>query len=308
MKLNLPNAVTTRFARQVLVAQKNSPKILFYSGLALMGATVVSSSKATLALGDVLDGIRKDRIDIEVVAEAKPEKYSDRDVTKLNYYVTAKGIAKIAKLYLPSIALGVAAVGCLTSSHNQLTRRNAGLSAALAATERALDSYRNRVREAYGDDRENELWRGEKTETSAILDDEGRETKSKKKTKTGGGFSPYACMWGRDTAGFEWSPQPEYNLAKLRSVQERGTMIIESKGHLFLNDIYRELGLADTTAGAVVGWLAPKYGGKNGYVDFGIFKEGAEVRFLDFITGDEDHIMLDFNVDGEIYRKIGKNP
>lgn len=303
MKISLPNAVTTRAARTMLVTQKNSPKILFYGGLALMGATVVTACKGTLALEDTLGEIKENRDDVKNAVERHPGKYSDRDITKLNFYITAKGVASIAKLYLPSIALGVAAVACLTSSHNQLTRRNAGLSAALAATERALDSYRNRVREAYGDDRELELWRGEKTETVAVLDDEGRETKSKKKVKTGGGHSPYARIWGRDTTS-EWCPQPEYNLAKLRHVQQWGTMVLNSKGHLMLNEIHDELGLDRTPAGQVVGWLSKKYGGADGYVDFGILEGGEAVGFLEFVRGDEDHILLDFNVDGEIWRSI----
>lgn len=303
MKFKLPNAVTTRFARQVLIAEKHSPQVLFYGGLALMGATIVSSSKATLKLGDVLDEIKQDRDDVAVVAESKPEKYSERDVAKLNYYITAKGVAKVAKLYMPAALFGVAAVACLTGSHNQLTRRNAGLSAALAATERALDGYRNRVREALGEDKERELWRNEKTEAVPVLDDEGRETKSKVKKRSGGGTSPYARIWGRDTTN-EWSPIPEYNLAKLRSIQEWGTMRLNAKGHLFLNEIQDELGLERTSAGAVVGWLSEKNGGADGYVDFGILAQGEEVRFLDFMTGDEEHILLDFNVDGEIWRNI----
>lgn len=303
MKLSLPNAVTTRAARTVLVTQKHSPRILFVSGLALMAGSVITACNATLRLEDVLDEVRRDREDIQRAVERAPERYSERQITKLNYYVTAKGLAKVAKLYLPAISLGVAAVGCLTVSHTQLTRRNAGISAALAATERALDSYRNRVRDAYGEDRELELWRGEHTEKVPVLDDEGRETKSTKKIKKGGGHSPYARMWGRDTST-EWSPQPEYNLAKLRSVQEYLTLRLNSRGHLFLNEAYDELGLDRTPAGSQVGWMSTKYGGKDGFVDFGIMVPGEEVRFLDFMTGDEEHIMLDFNVDGSMWRDI----
>lgn len=305
MKFSLPSAVTTRVAHQSLRFQANSPRILFYSGLFLMGATVATACKGTLALEGVLDEVRRDREDVKLVAETHPEKYGEREVAKLNFYVTTKGLAKIAKLYLPSVALGVAAVACLTTSHNQLTRRNAGLSAALAATERALNSYRDRVRENLGEEKELEIWRGEKTEKVAVLDDEGRETKSTKKVKTGGGYSPYARIWGQDTTN-EWDPIPEYNLAKLRSVQELMTLRLNSRGHVFLNEVFDELGLERTAAGAVVGWLSQKYGGADGFVDFGVMNRDPEeqVRFLDFVRGNENHILLDFNVDGEIWRKI----
>lgn len=303
MKLKLPDAVTTRLARQILVTQKHSPQILFVSGIALMGATVVTACRGTMKLESVLDSITEDRLELRAGIERNPDRLSDREITKFNAYITGRGLVRITKLYLPSIALGVAAVGCLTSSHNQLTRRNAGLSAALAATERALDSYRNRVREAYGDDRELELWRGEGSEKVAVLDEDGNDTGKTKKVKTGGGHSQYARIWGQDTSD-EWDPAPEYNLAKLRSIQEWGTMRLNHKGHLFLNEIHDELGLERTPAGAVVGWKSKKYGGTDGFVDFGILAKGEEVKFLDFVTGHEAHILLDFNVDGEIWRDI----
>ena len=303
MKINLPSAVTSRVAHQTLKLRNSSPKVLFGVGLALMAGTVISASRGTLKLEAVLDDIREDRLDVQRLALKDPLKYSERETAKLNFMVTAKGVTRIAGLYLPALTMGVAAVACLTSSHNQLTRRNAGLSAALAATERAMESYRERIREAYGEDRERELWRGEKIETVPVLDDEGRETKSTKKVKVGGGYSPYSRLWGRDTSN-EWDPRPEYNLAKLRSVQTWGTMELNSKGHLFLNEIFDELGLDRTPAGSQVGWLDPKYGGADGYVDFGVLARGEEVAFLDFIRGHEDHIMLDFNVDGEIWRNI----
>lgn len=305
MKFNLPNAVTSRVSTGVLVAQKHSPRLLFVSGLALMGATVVTACKGTMKLEETLDNIRYDRIAVEDAAEKNPDKYDEREIKKLNLYITGKGAAKIAKLYLPSLALGVAAVACLTTSHNQLTRRNAGLSAALAATERALDSYRNRVRESLGDDKEMELWRGERTEKQPVLDENGKETGATKKVKLGGGHSPYARIWGKDTSK-EWDRQPEYNIAKLRSVQEYCTLKLNSKGHLFLNEVFDELGLDRTPAGAVVGWLSSRNGGADGAVDFGVMGVGPddELRFLDFATGREDHILLDFNVDGEIWRNI----
>lgn len=302
MKFNLPSSIATRVGNSTLVARAHSPKVMFYSGLVLMGATVVTSAKATLQLEGVLDDIKADREDVKSVQVRHPEKYSEREINKLNAYITFRGAARVVKLYLPAVSLGVAAVACLTSSHNQLTRRNAGLSAALAATERALDGYRNRVREAYGEEKELDLWRGVEEKTVPVLDDEGRETKSKKKVKTGGGHSPYARVWGRDTSN-EWDPNEAYNFAKLKHVQEWGTMRLNYKGHLFLNEIFDELGLDRMPYGAVVGWKSKNNGGDDGFVDFGIMGRDDN-EFLDFVRGFEDHIMLDFNVDGEIWRDI----
>lgn len=303
MKFNLPAAITSRLGHTGLIAQKHSPQFLFYGGLVLAGATVVTACRGTLKLEQVIGDVEELHHKIDLADAQNPGKYTPKEIKRLHMYASGKALAGIAKLYIPSVALGIAAVACLTSSHNQLMRRNAGLSAALVATERALDRYRDRVREHVGEDKELAIWRDEREESVPVLDDEGRETKSKTKVKTGGGYSQYARVWGKDTSN-EWDPESTYNLAKLKSVQELCTMILNSRGHIFLNEVFDELGLERTPAGAVVGWLSTKYGGKDGFVDLGVLRQGNEVEWLDFARGREDHILLDFNVDGEIWRDI----
>jgi hypothetical protein len=76
--------------------------------------------------------------------------------------------------------------------------------------------------------------------------------------------------------------------------------VLQVRGHVFLNEAYDALGLERSTAGAVVGWVM----GDNGdnYIDFGIF----EAQNARFVNGSERSILLDFNVDGVIYDKIGR--
>lgn len=303
MKINMPAAVTARLSRQVLVAQKNSPKILFATGIALMGATVVTACQGTLKVEGVLDELRDDRDAIKSAGENHPERYTDRELSKLNAYVTIKGFSKLVKLYLPAMTLGVAAVACFTASHNILNRRNAGLSAALAATDRALKNYRERVVEELGEDKDREFMFGTEEREEIVTDAKGKE-KVVKKTSFGHGRSPYAALWGRDTSS-EWSHIPEYNLMKLRSVEKYATVRLNTRGHVFLNEVLDELGLDRTQAGAVVGWLKDSDG--DGYVSLGILEDGdgdEAIRFLDFMTGAEDHLLLDFNVDGQIWDRI----
>jgi hypothetical protein len=70
---------------------------------------------------------------------------------------------------------------------------------------------------------------------------------------------------------------------------------------VFLNEVYEQLGIPASRAGAVVGWtILP---GGDGYIDFGIFDgENSSARM--FVNGHEKSILLDFNVDGVIYNKI----
>ena len=87
----------------------------------------------------------------------------------------------------------------------------------------------------------------------------------------------------------------------LRRQQEFANEMLRSKGHLFLNEVYDILGFPRTKAGQVVGWI---YDEKNpvgdNYVDFGIY-DITDERKRDFINGYERSILLDFNVDGNIW-------
>lgn len=88
-----------------------------------------------------------------------------------------------------------------------------------------------------------------------------------------------------------WHSTPEYNRLFLRANQNYANDQLQSRGHIFLNEIYDMLGFARSSAGAVVGWI--KDGAGDNYVDFGF---GTST--------DDSAIQLDFNVDGVIYDKI----
>lgn len=295
----LPNAVTTRLGGLLLKGQKHSPKILLVAGAVLGAGTVVSACRGTLQLEGVLDDIRRDREDLKAVMAAHPEKYPAAEARKIEAYITIRGGARVARLYLPALSLGVAAVACLAGSHSIMARRNAGLSAALAMTERAFGDYRGRVAERFGPEHDRELMFGSEEEKVQVKDEKTGKTRTEKVVRAGDGRSPYARIWGRDTST-EWEPESAYNIAKLRSTQEYCTMRLQSRGHLFLNEVFDELGLDRTSAGAVTGWVLGK---GDDFVDFGVMDD-EHGTFLDFMTGREEHILLDFNVAGEIWRLI----
>ena len=60
------------------------------------------------------------------------------------------------------------------------------------------------------------------------------------------------------------------------------------------------LGIPKTKAGQVVGWIK---GNGDDFIDFGIFDIHRE-KARDFVNGYERSILLDFNVDGEIWSKM----
>jgi hypothetical protein len=87
----------------------------------------------------------------------------------------------------------------------------------------------------------------------------------------------------------------------LRAQQQYANDKLRANGHLFLNEVYDMLGIPRTKAGQVVGWV---YDAENpigdNYVDFGIYDIHRET-VRNFVNGYERTILLDFNVDGNIW-------
>ena len=76
---------------------------------------------------------------------------------------------------------------------------------------------------------------------------------------------------------------------------------LQTQGYLFLNDVYKMLGFKPTKAGHVVGWIYDeKHPIGDNYVDFGIYDIENEATRR-FMNGLEQNVILDFNVDGNIY-------
>lgn len=297
----VPNAVTVKAARTVLLSKKHSPQILFAGGVVTGVATVVTACRATLKVEELLEETQKD---IALVKEMVHTDYSEEDRKKDLALVYFRASTKFVKLYGPSFVLGVTSVAMLTSAHNIQSRRIAGLTASYAAVEKAFDQYRGRVRAELGDEKDREFRYGkevveEKQETAS-------GTKTVKKPAFGvDGVSGYAKLFSKDTSS-SWGPVPESNLFFLRSAQNYVNDRLKARGHVFLNEVYDELGLERTQAGAVVGWVWDPYNNIEGdnEIDFGIWEANDLKQVHDFMTGIEGAILLDFNVDGVIYDKI----
>jgi hypothetical protein len=293
------NAVTSKAGRQILLGKKHSPAIMFGAGVVGTVGTVILACRATLKVEEVLDEADKKRVQIKTMVS---EKYSEKDRTKDNLYLSFQTIAEVTKLYAPAIGLGVVSVGLLTGSHITLSRRNVAITAAYKAVEESFESYRGRAREILGEEKERELYRG--VESVEIHDTKkGSVTKRKFINPGSGPLSPYSKYF--DEHNVNWKDMPEYNMLFLRAVQNYANQRLNQKGYVLLNDVYDDLGMDRTKEGCVVGWLkkTSENQDRDGYVDIGVFDSENMDRFYDFIVGDEG-IWLDFNVDGVIYDKI----
>ena len=285
--------------------EKHSPEILMGVGVAGVITTTVMACRATMKLDDILVEAAETREKIKEVAEnpAYEDKYTEEDAKKdlvINYTQTA---AKVAKLYAPAVAVGVVSVGCLLGSHDILRKRNAALSAAYLTVDKSFKEYKQRVIDRVGEEVEKEIRYGIKAEEiiETVTDEEGNETTVSETVKTMNPtlYSDYARFF--DEASPCWQNDPEYNLMFLRAQQQYANDLLRAKGRLFLNDVYDMLGIEKTKAGQIVGWVYDRENpnGDN-FVDFGIYDMSKE-RVRAFVNGYETNILLDFNVDGNIW-------
>lgn len=300
MNIKLPNAVTNKFGRQILQLQKVSPQLAFGAGIVGVVGTTVLACRATLKLDETLDKTSAKRRDMDRTLEnpAHPEydqKAHAHDVRLLRVHITRD----IAKLYGPSVLLGVASIGLLTGAHVTLNRRNASLAAAYAGLDKAFNEYRKRVRDDLGEDRDREFRYGTREVEEVVQGKNGPKTKKSNAVDDEIVPSAYARFF--DELCDPWQPQAEYNAIYLKGQQSHFNHMLHARGHVFLNEVYDALGIPRSKAGQVVGWVIGK---GDQYVDFGIFDDANNPNVRDFVNGRESSILLDFNVAGPIFDLI----
>ena len=304
---NLANVVKGNLNSVGFFLKKNSPEILMVAGAIGTVTAAVMACKASMKLPEVLEDSQIKLNDLHMAIE-DGEEISEKDMNREITKVYAGTALNLVKLYGPSVALGALSMGTVFASNNILRQRNASLAAAYATVDGAFRRYRNNVVEQYGSEIDKALRYGIKKETieEVEVDEKGKEKKVKKTIDVTdfdpSQYSEYARFF--DESCYEWDKDPEYNLTFLKCQQQTANNILQSKGHLFLNEVYDMLGIPRTKAGQVVGWI---FDDKNpvgdNYVDFGIY-DLYKARNRDFVNGYERSILLDFNVDGDILNKI----
>lgn len=287
-------AVGNKTARPRLVLAKHSPHILFVGGIVGVTTATVLACRATLTVDAVVAEAQEK---LKEINQMEHVHYSEDDRVKDKGVVYVRTVARIGKLYAPSAGLMLVSVAALTKSHTILNKRNAGLAAAYAALEKGFNEYRDRVRQDLGDERDREFRYGVTPEHTEVQD--GRPV-TIKEAKYGDGVGPSIYARFFDETNPNWTKRPDLNKIFLKANQEYFTDRLRARGHLFLNEVYDQLGMDHTSAGALVGWII---GEGDDFVDLGIF-DGQHERRRAFVNGDEPSILLDFNVCGTIYDKI----
>lgn len=300
------NGVNRTLSKAGFQIKKHSPEILIVAGIAGVVTSAVMACKATTKINDILDQTKEEmgKVNDALANEKIPEDvYSKEDAKKDLAIIYIQTGVKLVKLYGPSLILGALSITSILASNNILRKRNVALAAAYAAIDNSFKEYRGRVIERFGKDLDRELKYNIKAKeiSETTVDENGKETTVTKTVPVVEYEEPsdYARFFCEGCAG--WTKDPEMNLVFLKQQQNWANELLKTRGHLFLNEVYDMLGIERSKAGQVVGWVYDETNPNcDNYVDFGIYDIYNE-RKRAFVNGWERSILLDFNVDGDIY-------
>lgn len=303
MKNEMMTKAATALTKFSAKAKVHSPEILLFAGIAGAVGTVVLACVSTRKVDGVLADA-KERIEeahavvvSEDGVEITTEVESQKELVKAYLHT---GFA-FSKLYAPTVLLGSMSIYCLLSSHRIMKDRNESLAAAYTTVYTALKQYQGRVAEKLGAEAEKEIrYAVEKKKVEeSETDENGKQKKLKKSIDIAAMPSGYAKFF--DEASREWVKDPELNLMFLRGKQAAMNNLLQTKGFVFLNEVYEALDICEPTQeGQVVGWYyTPEH---PSFIDFGIYQTNRATER--FVNGYERSILLDFNVDGVIIDKL----
>lgn len=302
-KTEIMKSVNGVASKTVMKLKKHSPEILVVAGIAGTVVSAVLACKATTKVAEILDETKGTLDTIHEGMETgaiNGQEYTTEDGKKDTVVVYAQTGMKLAKLYAPAIILGTLSITSILASNNILRKRNVALGAAYAVIDKSFKEYRGRVIERFGEQVDTELKYGikaKKFEEIEVDPETGKEKKVKKTVMVADPNlqSDYAVYFDSKSRNYETNP--DYNRMFLKAQQAFANDKLQTRGHLFLNEVLDDLDLPRTPAGQIVGWTKD---GPDGYVNFRIVEVERE-------TEDGRHepaLLLDFNVEGNIWEKM----
>lgn len=297
-------SITTAFYTGVARISKHAPTILSITASAGVIATGYLAWKAGTRFEDV-EGRDWDRRK-ECLRNA--DTIPDEDVPKIERKNRILFILDTVRTVAPAAIVGAATITMIYFSNSISKKRLAAMGAAYATLQTAFDGYKRTMVEALGKESVEKILKpklpnvGKSAEEILSSDNKSDAANvSDAVVNSLKALSPYARIIAEESSTC-WDPNEDYTSQNLAAVQLWANRRLERKGHLFLNEVFDQLGLSRTREGAVVGWL--KNGEGDNYVSFGDFDASIYRVPSDDYTHVDSNFIVDFNVDGVIWDRI----
>lgn len=296
------NSVGSALSNGFLKFQSVQPELMLFGGIAAGAASVVMIAKAHRKSEGLVEELKDELTEIEatynIPEDEMVDSITEREMIEAKGRAFGVATARVIRLYGPGVVMGIGGLMLILGSHGLMKRRAQALIGLATLLETSFAKYRERVKEEYGPEVEARMFQGSEARPVTVLsDDDGKKTK-KKVAKNHIPEQGDPLMYDRifDETNRNWKDDPDLNIYGLYAIQNQMHDILQMRGQLVLNEVYRKLGFDETDYGAVVGWL--RDGDGDGYVNFGL-EDDINQR-----EGD-NRWHLSFNVDGVIWDKIG---
>lgn len=230
--------------------RRNSPSILMGLGIAGMFAAMFSAVRVTPeALADI-EQVKKD---------SRKDKLTKKEIVKATY-----------KRYIPAAMTSAVSTACLLGSASISNRRNTALATAYSLSETAFRTYREKVVEAVGQQKE-----------QAVRDEVAKEQLARNpmgsQTVIVAGDGEVLCYDATSGRYFTAS------VDRLRRAEHTINKRLRLEMYVSLNEFYFEIGLPPVKMGDDLGWNIDKY--------------DLELRFSSHLTEKEAPcLVLDYHV------------
>ena len=309
--MNIPSSLVRVATRSIATVKKYSPQIMMAVGAVTSVAAVVEAVKQTPKALDILDEHKEQRDKIQEARDEYPEEYSEQEYKKELAALYIRTGSKLGKTYLMPVIMEATSLLCFFNAHRIVSARNKQLAAALATVTDAYNSYRNKMIEELGEEREEQIRLGLESEKRKVDVTDPETGKVKKETKVINRFivgkselGPWDILWTETDMNYDQSE--ELNDLTLNSIANTWSRL------LYESNAHDEIPLTRITSKLLGENEAYKYANHliNGYTQANLDKRVIiSSRNVEVVYRDEDGRelvkngrILTFNGDGQLNR------
>lgn len=279
-----------------LAAKANAPTIMVVSGVAAMGASVITASRQTLKAEEVL-AVHVPKLEkIQAARALDVPSYDDEAALQDRFKVYSATAWDLTKLYAVPTVLFVGGACLVFGGHRIMLKRNAALSIAFTSLQKAYQKYRENVTREMGPDFDRAMMGHYKNRE--VLDEQTGKVEIVSDYDWDSNISdPYNVVFDQSTSSM-WEPDLGINKGLIAIQQEYAQEKLNKQQILYLSDVYKSLGIMETPMSRLVGWkvrINPDGSREIPAVDFGLNKANDQ-----FTYGPDYSIYLDFNCQGLI--------
>ena len=238
--MNLLEGLLYSASNAKVFIKKYAPTILT---IASAGATLGAVGTTAYATWNAKDIIEEHNEEVSEINEKIKKDNLKEDKKRLveRYQKTS---LDLADLYLAPLILTGISVGAGIASNKISNSRIAALGTSLTLLTQKFEKYRNRVKEKYGKEAEEDILYGAKEVEKEVVDKKGKVKKVKEKQYDVNDVvsNPCAILLGD---GIESNLQGNYwyDIALLQSIEKRLTYDINANGYILMLDIANALGV-----------------------------------------------------------------